>query len=76
MSRMNVTATIATAVLLAFAAGCGDKTEDAPVTNTAPAAPAASGAAPAQPERRVTTGADPDKAPPYPGMYGVPAGSK
>ena len=51
--------------------GCGEKKEAA----APPTAGTATGPG-GQPERRVTTGADPQKAPPYPGMYGAPAGSR
>jgi|GEM_PF-2819226 hypothetical protein len=54
------------------AAGCASKPEPTPT-------PAADGGAPAAPtaagQGKVSSGADPDKAPPYPGMYGKPAGS-
>jgi hypothetical protein len=60
------------ALVCVLSAGCGNKkpAEAPPSVTSAPAA----GTAPVQ--GRVTTGADPDKAPPYPGMYGKPAGSR
>jgi hypothetical protein len=55
-------------LVAAMTSGCSEKKE----TKVTPTGTTASG----QPERRVTTGADPDKAPAYPGMYGAPAGSR
>lgn len=61
------------ALLSTVAVGCGDKkTTEAPPA--IPAGAPAGGTAPVQ--GKVTTGADPDKAPAYPSMYGKPAGSK
>lgn len=67
-----IVATLCAALLGVLSTGCGDKkSSDAPAASTAaPNAP--SGA----PQGKITTGADPDKAPSYPNMYGKPAGSK
>jgi hypothetical protein len=67
-----VLTTVCAALLSMLSAGCGDKkTTEAPAASGA-ASPAAAGAS----QGKVTTGADPDKAPSYPNMYGKPAGSK
>jgi hypothetical protein len=59
-------------LLCALSGGCGDKKEaQTPPPSGATTAPAAGA-----PQGKVTTGADPDKAPSYPNMYGKPAGSK
>lgn len=67
-----IAATLCAALLCVLSTGCGDK--------KAAEAPAASTAAPAAPagasQGKITTGADPDKAPSYPNMYGKSAGSK
>jgi hypothetical protein len=79
--------TIAALAVFAVAAlsGCGPKEEPESSTTVAPAATTAAAAAPGQspsgsvpaPDQgKVSTGADPQKAPPYPGMYGKPAGSR
>jgi len=82
MNRTSIAAiTIVATVLLAFAAGCGNKEEEAaanPSTTTpagASAAPAAAGGAGAPDQGKISTGADPNKAPSYPSMYGKPAGA-
>lgn len=64
--------TICAALLSMLSAGCGDKkAAEAPAASSA-AVPAPAGVT----QGKVTTGADPDKAPSYPNMYGKPAGSK
>jgi hypothetical protein len=57
-----------------LSAGCGDKKEAQTPPPAAPTTGAGAAAGPVQ--GKVTTGADPDKAPSYPNMYGKPAGSK
>ena len=60
---------VCAALLGTFSAGCGDKHQaKAPSTASAAQAGLVQG--------KVSTGADPDKAPSYPNMYGKPAGSK
>ncbi len=61
------------ALLCTLSTGCGNKQAEAPPASGTGAAPATA-AGPGQ--GKVSTGADPDKAPSYPNMYGKPAGSK
>jgi hypothetical protein len=75
MQRLHRLIILATAVLSAAAvlSGCTDKGDDAQQAASTPAQPAAGGGTPAGPDKaKVSTGADPQKAPPYPGMYGAP----
>ncbi len=76
-TRLPIYTLTAGAVLIGLlSAGCGKRdTEQAatPPPSTAPSA--ATTGAPAPDTSKATTGADPSKAPPYPGMYGKPAGS-
>jgi len=79
----SLTLTAVAAFAFATLAGCGSKEEPETSTTAAPAAAAAaapgqspSGGVPAPDQGKVSTGADPQKAPPYPGMYGKPAGSR
>lgn len=65
---------IAAALLCSFVTGCGDKPEETNASQPAPNAAAQTGSAPVQ--GKVSTGADPDKAPSYPNMYGKPAGAQ
>jgi hypothetical protein len=58
-------------LLCVLAIGCGEKKQ---ATTPPPAPGAAPAAGPVQ--GKITTGADPDKAPSYPNMYGKPAGSQ
>ncbi len=63
---------VCAALFSAFSVGCGDKHQA-----KAPNAPSATSAVPAGPvQGKVSTGADPDKAPSYPNMYGKSAGPK
>ena len=70
--RSGSFAALCVALSWVMTAGCGNKKVETPPS--APAAAPAAGSAPVQ--GKVTTGADPDKAPSYPNMYGKPAGSR
>ncbi len=70
--RSGSFAALCVALFCVVTAGCGEKKVETPPS--APAAVPAAGSAPVQ--GKVTTGADPDKAPSYPNMYGKPAGSQ
>jgi hypothetical protein len=52
--------------------GCGRKAAESDTATKAAVANAAPGAAASPTERRSPTGADPQKAPPYPAGYGMP----
>lgn len=63
-----LTATLISVLMM----GCGDKKEQVAALPT-PGAPATAATAPVQ--VKVSTGADPDKAPSYPSIYGKPPGT-
>ena len=81
-TKAAVTLTTVAALACFALAGCGPKEEpEASPAATAPATAAAPGQTPpagaAPPDHgKISSGADPQKAPPYPGMYGKPAGAQ
>jgi ABC-type uncharacterized transport system auxiliary subunit len=65
---------LCSAMLCGLITGCGEKQESA--TTTAPPSSNAPATNPGPGQGKISTGADPDKAPSYPNMYGKPAGAK
>ncbi len=76
--RISVSLFTALLAVTAFAAGCGDKKAPDTTTSTSAAAATTVTGTPtvATGQGKITSGADPDKAPSYPSMYGKPAGAK